>query len=439
MQTYYNILDTIRRQLLQDKFVNTVTNGDIFDVDLEKKTIYPLSHVMVNQATRKDKVYTLNMTVLLMDIVDKVNHEAQDVFKGNDNEQDVFNTQLAVGARLVEVLKRGDLRDNNFELSSDPNFEPFTERFENSLAGWALTFDVDMPNDMTICDADIVPSDCAAANYSITDEDGNVLYSGTIESGLSLTQAITNSDVQNSDGSYSVGVPAQGNLTLPDETIRVKNTIDTTLATEVKPSVKDSEIEIPNVDNIDSDGSTVSTPAGVPFMCSGVPSLPSGTYTPTVAGTGGFELPWTGKTANVSTLDGEIQHTGSGTLNGSAYCEVGVNGDFDLSFQLVGNNVGFGISYFKDLAQNVNQYYGIDFFVLKQAGRYYVFGNGFNHYNETGFVDTDTVRIARVGSEIRYYKNDVLKYTQAIYNTSFINLNSCSSSSTSIENITITV
>jgi len=96
MQTYYNILETIKNQLKLDTNVNTVTTGDIFDVDLEKKTIFPLSHVMVNQATRKDKVYTLNLSILLMDIVDKVSHEAEDVFKGNDNEQDVFNTQETI-------------------------------------------------------------------------------------------------------------------------------------------------------------------------------------------------------------------------------------------------------------------------------------------------------------------------------------------------------
>ena len=33
MQAYYNILDKIRTELQSDLFVNTVTNGDIFDVD----------------------------------------------------------------------------------------------------------------------------------------------------------------------------------------------------------------------------------------------------------------------------------------------------------------------------------------------------------------------------------------------------------------------
>lgn len=297
MQVYYNILEMIRTQLLGDVNVNTVTTGDIFDVDLDKQTIFPLSHVMVNQATRKDRVYTLNISVLLMDIVDKVNHEATDKFRGNDNEQDVFNTQLSVGGRLVEMLKRGDLRDDNFELTNDPNFEPFTERFENSLAGWALTFDVDVPNTMTVCDVPIVPPSCLAADYSIIDEDGNVLYSGSIASGGSLEQEIQNSTaiVKNSEGTTqsTTEILAEGtetitandalisllnsdgtviggdsfpsgtanNMTAPDATI--KNSLGTTL--DSAPSGADTVL--PDIPNVDSDGSTVNTPAQVPFVC----------------------------------------------------------------------------------------------------------------------------------------------------------------------------
>tara|TARA_R110000824_G_scaffold127180_4_gene287185 strand:- start:881 stop:1336 length:456 start_codon:yes stop_codon:yes gene_type:complete len=151
MQAYYNILDKIKTELLLDKFVNTVTQGDIFDVDLAKQTIFPLSHIMVNSATRNGNIYTFSMSVLLMDIVDVNPTEATDKFRGNDNETDVLNTQLAVGARLVEMLDRGDIRNDNYELSGTPSFEPFTERFENYLAGWSLNFEINIPNDMTIC------------------------------------------------------------------------------------------------------------------------------------------------------------------------------------------------------------------------------------------------------------------------------------------------
>lgn len=151
MQAYYNILDKIKAELIQDNFVNTVTQGDIFDIDLSKQTIFPLSHIIVNNATRNEGIFTFSLSVIVMDIVDISDEETVDNFLGNDNEQDVLNTQLAVGARLIEMLDRGDLRNDNYALSGTPSFEPFTERFENYLAGWTVSFDIDIPNDMTIC------------------------------------------------------------------------------------------------------------------------------------------------------------------------------------------------------------------------------------------------------------------------------------------------
>lgn len=150
MTGYYNILTTIKEQLEQDDFVNTVTEGDIFEIDLSKQTIFPLSHVMVNNVTRESSVLRFNVTVMCMDIVDKSKEETTDIFRGNDNEQDVLNTQLAVVLRMLEIFDRGE-NVRTFRIDGDPSIEPFTERFENYLAGWAVTFDILIPNDMTIC------------------------------------------------------------------------------------------------------------------------------------------------------------------------------------------------------------------------------------------------------------------------------------------------
>ena len=74
-----------------------------------------------------------------------------DIFRGNNNEQDILNTQLAVLNKLVQVLRGGDLHQDLYQLDGSPSFEPFYDRFENEMAGWALTFDVIIPNDISIC------------------------------------------------------------------------------------------------------------------------------------------------------------------------------------------------------------------------------------------------------------------------------------------------
>lgn len=147
---FYLITQTIKDQLLLDENVNTVTTGDLTEVDLSKQTIFPLSHLIVNSVTVQEQVLNINLTLLSMDIVDVSKDEVTDIFIGNDNEQDVLNTQLAVQNRLFGQLRQADVSDN-YQLSGDPSCEPFYDRFENELAGWSATFDVQIPNDIYLC------------------------------------------------------------------------------------------------------------------------------------------------------------------------------------------------------------------------------------------------------------------------------------------------
>jgi len=151
MTGYYNLLNALKVHLTADPIVNTVTQGDIFKVDLNKQTIFPLAHIIVNNVTFEDNIQRVNVSVLCMDVVDISKQATTDIFEGNDNELDVLHTQLAVTNRLYEMLRRGDLYDDLFQVSGTPTCEPFVERFENYLAGWTITCDVIMPNDMTIC------------------------------------------------------------------------------------------------------------------------------------------------------------------------------------------------------------------------------------------------------------------------------------------------
>ena len=102
MQGFYNLTNKIRETLQLDEFVNTVTYGDLMEVDLNKQTIFPLSHFMVSGATMQSNVWNFSVSLLCMDIVNESKNFANGIpgeFRGNNNEQDVFNTQLAVANR----------------------------------------------------------------------------------------------------------------------------------------------------------------------------------------------------------------------------------------------------------------------------------------------------------------------------------------------------
>ena len=151
MRGFYQVMQTIKNQLLDDPNVNTVTTGDITRIDLSKQTMFPLSHLMVNNVSNEDNILRFSLSILSMDIVNLSKEETVDIFIGNNNEQDILNTQLAVQSKLVQVLRGGDLHQNLYQIDGTPSHEPFYDRFENEMAGWSLSFEVIIPNDISIC------------------------------------------------------------------------------------------------------------------------------------------------------------------------------------------------------------------------------------------------------------------------------------------------
>tara|TARA_S200002703_G_scaffold129341_1_gene116368 strand:+ start:179 stop:634 length:456 start_codon:yes stop_codon:yes gene_type:complete len=151
MKGFYQVTDKLKTLLNAEPFVNTVTYGSIDDIDLDKQSVFPLSHIIVNNAVVGTKTTTFSISILAMDIVDISNDEVTSTFVGNDNEQDVLNTQLALLTRVINELQRGDSYTDKYQVEENVTCEPFVDRFENKLAGWTATFSVSVVNDMTIC------------------------------------------------------------------------------------------------------------------------------------------------------------------------------------------------------------------------------------------------------------------------------------------------
>ena len=148
---FYQLTETIKTELLQDVNINTVTTGDLTDVNLNKQDMFPLGHIIIDNVTDEEQVLRFNITVLACDIVDQSKNPTVDVFKGNNNVQDILNTQLAVLNRMTQRLRMGTLYTEMYQLDGTPTLEPFYDRFENQLAGWSITMTVLIYNDIYIC------------------------------------------------------------------------------------------------------------------------------------------------------------------------------------------------------------------------------------------------------------------------------------------------
>jgi hypothetical protein len=204
--SYFKILDTLRAQLQATNLISTITDGQISDIDLAKQTIFPLAHIIINSASIEGKMQRFNITVLAMDILDSK--------EKYDLEPSIMNAMLQALNRVHDIMKRGDLNPDYIMMDGDATLEPFTDRFENKLAGWAMTFDVIMPSDMTICDTGFT-SGCPNVTVTDGDETIQVLAGGTYTCEGGSASVV----VSNSNNTYSV--TTDENLVLPNTTVNV--------------------------------------------------------------------------------------------------------------------------------------------------------------------------------------------------------------------------
>ena len=148
---FYQLTETIKTQLLADINVNTVTTGDITDINLGKQDMFPLSHIIVNNVVVNEQTLDFNISILSCDIVNQSKLETTDIFKGNNDVQNILNTQLSVLNKLIQKLRMGNLHTDMYQLDGSPSLDPFYDRFENQLAGWTATMDIKIYNDIYIC------------------------------------------------------------------------------------------------------------------------------------------------------------------------------------------------------------------------------------------------------------------------------------------------
>lgn len=154
MTNIYDIVKEIKSFLRDSPIVNTVTFGDITQVDLNKTTIFPLTHFFLGNSTITSSTIQITVSMMFLDIVDYSKEFNSNDFgdrEDNSNLLDVYNTQLQVANELVSSLKRGDLYAQGFQIVGDPICEPFKDKFENELAGWGVDITIEVYNSSPIC------------------------------------------------------------------------------------------------------------------------------------------------------------------------------------------------------------------------------------------------------------------------------------------------
>ena len=153
MRQVYTVLDKIKEILRANEITKTVTFGDLTEVDLNKTTIFPLAHIIFSNVTFSERIMSASIRILCLDIVDITKEkQTEDMMFGNDNLQDILNTQLQVVNDIQQEMRRGNAFSDNFQVVTDVVAEPFQDNFENQLAGWGVTINIEVPNnELSLC------------------------------------------------------------------------------------------------------------------------------------------------------------------------------------------------------------------------------------------------------------------------------------------------
>lgn len=151
MTNVYDIIDALKQQGEASPFINTVTVGDITQVDLDKQSIFPLFHITLDTAEVSDNMVEFNVKLLVADLVDYSTDSGNDSTYENEHTEHILNTQLQAIVSIVTAFTKGTQRDAGLQVDESYTCTPFVDRFENILAGWETEILIKTPNTFSNC------------------------------------------------------------------------------------------------------------------------------------------------------------------------------------------------------------------------------------------------------------------------------------------------
>tara|TARA_R100000963_G_C4581697_1_gene62419 strand:- start:72 stop:602 length:531 start_codon:yes stop_codon:yes gene_type:complete len=161
-KTYNNAINTLKQLGAEHEQIATTTTGDIYDIDLEKNTLFPLFHINpVNVSTGQSSL-TYNFQLFVMDAVSERENWTEANIQSADrlsNEQEVLSSCLQICVDIIGIMRHSkwqgagelDIDDPVYFTEGEFTIEPFTERFDNLLTGWVFSIGIVVQNDFQAC------------------------------------------------------------------------------------------------------------------------------------------------------------------------------------------------------------------------------------------------------------------------------------------------
>ena len=177
-KSYNNVIYTLARLGEFHEQIETVSVGDIYDIDMSKDTLFPLMHINLMNVTTGDSELVYNFQIFIMDLVSEKNDwqtkQQSDLTKLLDtknNQQQVWNQTLEICTDIIGMLRHStrqsingvnDINEPIYFTQDQFTIEPFQERFDNLTSGWVFQIGVKVMNDFQTC---TIPVTNAGAGY----------------------------------------------------------------------------------------------------------------------------------------------------------------------------------------------------------------------------------------------------------------------------------
>jgi len=126
-KSYITIYDRIKAIVTNHRQVNTFGDGDQWEIATSGTVNYPMFWAVTQGSEIKRGEIGYKFQFIVMDLVQK----------GEGNERDVLSDTHQILTDVLSELKMGAYTDIDLKFSDTFSTQAFTERFDESVAGWS--------------------------------------------------------------------------------------------------------------------------------------------------------------------------------------------------------------------------------------------------------------------------------------------------------------
>ena len=126
-KTYLQTYDRIKAIADNHRQINTFGQGDQWEVATSGTVNYPMFWAVTQGSEIRKGEIGYKFQFIVMDLVET----------GEGNENDVLNDTHQILTDVISELKMGAYTDIDLKLSDTFSTQSFTEKFDESVAGWS--------------------------------------------------------------------------------------------------------------------------------------------------------------------------------------------------------------------------------------------------------------------------------------------------------------